>query len=326
VRDDKSGTFAIEAQPEPSKLLESITVPETEVTGPPENPSEDTDGPKGVEYEDRVVAFVDILGFKEIVYGSQNNRNLLNQIYGALDIRNDDLARAFSLELGLDRSADWFDDKFHSFSDSIVMSVKMDITELGLLIFMVFHTCRQLLRAGFPSRGGIAMGPLLHRFPSVDSKNEEDRKASPMVFGPAFIDAYNLENTHADGARVIMQTKVWKMLDGYCSENEGTRLAKFFRTHVERAEDGPAFVNLFADFPGNAFYNTEVDISSEIQAIQKHLCKALDDTADKPHQFRKNLMLAHEFNFALETATAVPKYQHLERFLIPRESLPKRRS
>ncbi|ALM86868.1 hypothetical protein ASB57_09290 [Bordetella sp. N] len=247
-------------------------------------------------------------------------------MYGALDIRNNDLAELFSLELELGLAADDFDDRFHSFSDCIVMSVKDDVTELGLLVFMVFKICRQLLRAGFLSRGGIALGPLLHQFPDDEKRKGASGAPSPMVFGPAFIDAYNLEANHADGARVIMHTKVWKMLDGHCNDHAGTRLAQFFRTHVERAEDGPAFVNLFADFPGNAFYPADYDVRADIQAIQHQLCKALDDTADKPHQFRKNAMLANEFNLAVSMAASVPRYSHLEQYLIPRCTLPKRRS
>lgn len=288
----------------------------------PEAPPDDADAPKGVRYEDRVVAFVDILGFKEIVYGSQTDENRLNQIYGALDIRNNELAKHFASELKLDRTPQQFDDRFHTFSDCIVMSVSTDPEELGLLVFMVFKICRQLLHAGFLSRGGIATGPLLHRA-QVDGESEED-KQSAMVFGPAFIDAYNLESNHADGARVILQTKVWKKLDRYRTENPTTRLTDFFNSHVARADDGPAFVNLFADFPGNSFYEADMDVDADIAAINLRLCNALNETADKPHQFRKNAMLAKEFNLAVTTASSVPRYQHLKQHLISPDALPRR--
>lgn len=301
-------------------LLGAIKIAVAPPLPPQEAPPDDADAPKGVRYEDRIVAFVDILGFKEIVYGSQTDENRLNQIYGALDIRNNELAKHFAAELKLERTPQQFDDRFHTFSDCIVMSVSTDPEELGLLVFMVFKICRQLLHAGFLSRGGIATGPLLHRA-QVDGESDDETQ-SAMVFGPAFIDAYNLESNHADGARVILQTKVWKQLEKYKAENPASRLTEFFNSHVARADDGPAFVNLFADFPGNIFYPTDLDVDADIAAIKSRLCNALNETADKPHQFRKNAMLAKEFNLAVLTASSVPRYKHLKQHLISADALP----
>lgn len=316
------GDCTVDEKNTPAALLDSI-----KVSAPPEGPEPEApgnaDAPKGVRYENRIVAFVDILGFKEIVYASRNNTDLMNQIYNALDIRNDELAKHFTAELNISRTPEQFSDRFHTFSDCIVMSVSVEPQELGLLIFMVFKICRQLLSAGFLSRGGIALGELLHR---AQGSTLADEKASPMVFGPAFIDAYNLEANHADGARVILKTDVWQLIRSYTEENSPSdKLAGFFNSHIARADDGPAFVNLFADFPGNAFYN-ETDVTSEIKQIHQQLCNALHQTSDKPHQFRKNAMLAKEFNFAIATASSVSRYKHLKEFLIPNEALPSRYS
>lgn len=307
-------------------LLEEIKVP-APTQLPPEAPaSDDTDAPKTAHYIPRIVAFVDILGFKDIVYRSRGDVDLFNSIYGALDIRNDEMAVAYAAELGIGRSAADFDDKFHTFSDCIVMSVSDDIEELGLLLYVVFHTCRRLLKAGFLSRGGIACGDLLHHAP--DRTKPDQLEQSPMVFGPAFIDAYNLESAHADGARVILQNKVRQMIEDYCEDPllPNPRLKLFFDAHIDRAPDGPSFVNLFADFPGNAFYKPDLDVTPDIELIHSKLCEALKHTSDKPHHFKKNAMLAEEFNRALETATQVPRHKHLTSHIIPARILPSRHS
>jgi hypothetical protein len=323
---DKSAESSTGAAALRNSLLEKIQVPAPPAL-PPEAPiSDDTDGPKTAHYLPRIVAFVDILGFKDIVYRSRTDENLFNSIYGALDIRNDELALAYAAEVGIGRSANEFDDKFHTFSDCIVMSVSEDIEELGLLLYVVFHTCRRLLKAGFLSRGGIACGDLLHHAPDRTRPDQLDQ--SPMVFGPAFIDAYNLESAHADGARVILQNKVRQMIDDYCEDPmfPNPRLKLFFDAHVDRAADGPSFVNLFADFPGNAFYKPDLDVTADIELIHSKLCHALNQTSDKPHQFKKNAMLAEEFNRALEMATQVPRHKHLASHIIPARILPSRHS
>ncbi|AFK64194.1 hypothetical protein TKWG_22890 [Advenella kashmirensis WT001] len=282
----------------------------------------DAIAPKFVKYEERIVAFVDILGFKEIVLRSQKDPDLVNQIYNGLDVRKDELARHFVAELGLSLSPEDFDDRFHTFSDCIVMSVDSKIEELGLLIFMIFKICRQLLLAGFLSRGGVAIGQLLHLTP--ESTPGSDRNSS-MVFGPAFVDAYNLESSHAGCARIILQQKLRQMIHDHRQKHPYKKLTKFFDAHVSRADDGPAFVNQFADFPGNNFYEENVDVQPDIKAIQAHLQEKLNEVSDKPYHFQKNAILAREFNNAIKLASKVPRYADCKKYIISSDALPGKR-
>lgn len=275
----------------------------------------DVDTPAPIAYEKRVVAFVDILGFKEIIQRSKSDPELVSQIFSALDIRKDSYAEAFAREIGIEASAEFFDDRFHSFSDCIVMSVSTRIEDIGLLIYSVFKICRALLNLGFISRGGIAMGDLYHR---DDADAEVKKQRSPsMIFGPAFIEAYQFESSHADGPRVILQNRVWQEICAYCDGNESSKLAKFLRVHVPRADDGPAFIDIFADFSINRFYETKRDLDNEIGVIKDHICKALDASTDRPHVFKKNAVLAKEFNKAINDSR---RHAHQ----IPSDKLPQR--
>lgn len=253
------------------------------------------DSPRHAEYEDRVVAFVDVLGFKEIIYRSAKEPELVRKVHHALDVRNNDWATVFAADVGLTMAPTDFQDRLHSFSDFVVVSVRPDIREIGLMVYIVFKICRQLLVSGFLSRGGIAKGLLYHR----DDTGSTDEGGPPMVFGPAFIDAYLFESSHADGPRVILQNKVREHIQRKCAEMPNTKLTAFLQTHVQRASDGPAFIDIFADFSANAYYETPPDISSELEAIRQHICEALDRTADKPLFFKKNAQLARQFNAAL---------------------------
>lgn len=295
-----------------AELLSQVVAPETQEVQLPA-PDTGTDSPKGVQYEQRVVAFVDILGFKEIIRSSQNNPDLVRRIFSALDVRKDDWAAMYAAEVGLTKVPADFDDRFHSFSDFITMSVRPEIEEIGLLIYSIFKVCRQLLGQGFLSRGGIAIGDLYHR----DGSDSEGTEEPSMIFGPAFIDAYLFESSHADGPRVILQNKLWQKIDDYRKTNKSTKLAKFFEVHLPRADDGPAFIDLFVDFHDNIFYDGDKNLNTEIEGIHRHICKALDESIDKPHYFKKNADLAKEFNRAVTRA-------ELTQFVIPASKLPKR--
>lgn len=275
----------------------------------------DVDTPTNIAYENRVVAFVDILGFKEVIQRSKNDPELVSRIFYALDVRKDSWAEAYSKEVEFTYGPEFFDDRFHSFSDCIVMSVSSRIEDVGLLIYSVFKICRQLLNQGFVSRGGIAMGDLYHHDDSGEDK--KSRRAPSMVFGPAFIDAYQFESSHADGPRVILQNSVWKTICAYRREHPDTKLSKFLKVHVPRAEDGPAFIDIFADFGSNEFYASHRDLDNEIGVLKAHICHALDGATDRPHVFKKNAQLAREFNKAIREAE---RFQHL----IPSDKLPNR--
>jgi hypothetical protein len=271
-----------------------------------------SDSEKEVRYEQRVVAFVDILGFKEIIRASKSNTDLVVAIHNALSINLDAFAQIFAKEIGSKKSADDFDDKFTSFSDCIVMSVKTDEDEIGLLIFVIFKLCRELLQLGFASRGGIAMGELYHK----EVAALIGKKSLPAIlFGPAFIEAYQFESNHADGPRVILENQVRRKIDQFKFNHPTNKLTTFFETHVKRASDGPAYIDLFADFTENNFYAKGQDLSEQIAKIRDNICKFLDNSTDKPHFFKKNALLAQQFNEALST-------DELQEYKIPGDKLP----
>lgn len=253
------------------------------------------DAPKGTTYEHRVVAFVDFLGFKNLIRQSAKDPNLLASIYNALDVTIDEAAHVYIQELGLDKTPNDFDDRLHTFSDFIVMSVRDDIHEIGLMVHFLHRKCRQLLSLGFACRGGVADGLLLHQNPEKDGSGQK-------VFGPAFIDAYLLESEHANYPRIIFSNEVRKKIYAYIAGNKDAMLAKFLEVHVRRAEDGPAYLDIFADFSFDfdGFYSKSKDLSMEIEQIKKHLEKMLESSTDSPHIFKKNAYLARLFNRAIE--------------------------
>ncbi len=130
------------------------------------------------EYQERIVAFIDVLGFSELVKASDANPAARGKI-GKLIVANKLFERIMD------------DARFASatfFSDSFVLS--MQSCRMFYMVREVGHLCRFLLLQGLPCRGAITVGSLYHH----------DR----FVIGPAFLDAYRLEQSVACYPRIIL--------------------------------------------------------------------------------------------------------------------------
>ncbi|WP_322032272.1 hypothetical protein [Paraburkholderia sp. J76] len=115
-----------------------------------------------------------------------------------------------------------------------------------------------------------------------------------------------------------MQNTVWQHIEKKRREQPETRLSSFLGAHVRRAEDGPAYIDIFADFGVSDFYRFRADLAEELKAIHKHMCTALDEAADVPHHFKKLAQLARDFNEALEEA-------ELREHIVPLHQAPQAR-
>jgi hypothetical protein len=130
-------------------------------------------------YQDRLVAFVDVLGFSQLTLLSEKDDAALAKI-GKL-VATNRLFEAFFGKL-MDRA------KVAFFSDSFVVSMGPD--EIFYLVREIGYLSRYLLLLGMPCRGGISRGLLHHD--------------GPVIVGPALIHAYQLEHCIAKMPRVIL--------------------------------------------------------------------------------------------------------------------------
>jgi MinD-like ATPase involved in chromosome partitioning or flagellar assembly len=129
-----------------------------------------------IEYKNRLVAFIDVLGFKNLVYSSSTEP--INTYYSFL-LSNFQTAVA-------KRNFD-----FLLISDSIVIYSNDDIESLSELIKLI-----SILQAGLLAKGVIVRGAISHGELFVD-------KANNIIVGTGLINAYNLE-AQAKYPRVII--------------------------------------------------------------------------------------------------------------------------
>jgi hypothetical protein len=182
------------------------------------------------EWEQKAVAFVDILGFASLVSHDQGKHEIMATVEAVL-------AGLLSEESGVSQHADMEGSQTTAVSDSLFLSERPDNT-LWLLA-RVAGLQLTLLRRGILVRGGVCSGRLRHR----------DR----LVFGPAVVSAYQLERKAASFPRVLVSSHVcaealaqerqlpqWRHFHGF-----GVRPISI----LEQASDGLWAVNPFFRVP-----------------------------------------------------------------------------
>ena len=142
-------------------------------------------------YQLRYVAFLDLMGFKDMVQQSVEDQKILNNINRALryirKMQHDNYHGILSMaELGKQVTA---------FSDSIVISYDATMPGGGFHVLMdLVYICNDLLGIGILVRGGVTVGRLIH-----------DKQ---ICFGPAMVEAYLMESKKADFPRILIDRKV----------------------------------------------------------------------------------------------------------------------
>lgn len=135
---------------------------------------------KKAVYEKRIVAFVDILGFKTIIEDSVCDTSLRRKVLEATEIIHS--RRGGKIE----------GTQVTTFSDSAVISYPLNMRNaLFYTIIDIIHLQLELGNKGLMLRGGIAIGDVYH---------DDD-----IVFGPAMNEAYFLESKVAKFPRVVIR-------------------------------------------------------------------------------------------------------------------------
>jgi hypothetical protein len=176
------------------------------------------------QYENRLVAYIDILGWKEA-----SDTLGPAQLIRALDLIHEH-PRQFSeaerrklLEFGEKPGVTWINPmrlrvRAAAFSDDVVVS---EPAAYGCGIFTIRRMCVRLLELGFLSRGGVSLGQLYH----------DDN----VVFGPALNRAVEIEQS-ASFPRIVCDTPVVELL----KQNPD-----FSHEVIQDDVDGKYVVNIF---------------------------------------------------------------------------------
>jgi len=148
-----------------------------------------------MNYENRVVCFIDIMGFSELVSSTvdksgNDNQDNLKRVLRALK-RIEEMVNGIHLDP--DNSKE-----ITQFSDSIIISfLYKEESEVFHTLLSLRYLLIDLISEGILLRGGITSGKIIH------TKN--------IVFGPAVIDAYIMESKAANYPRIIVDDSIFEI-------------------------------------------------------------------------------------------------------------------
>lgn len=157
-------------------------------------------------YDYRICCFIDILGFKNhldetIQDDGDDSIKKIEEIKGVIDLSNSILKEN---DNGIFKSK-----MVTQFSDSIVLSFKIE-EKSGVFDALInfLHVSLEFANKGFLTRGGIAVGKLIHT-------NEH-------IFGPALVEAYTLESRKAKFPRIILHPDVLEVAQHFPSSHNSS--------------------------------------------------------------------------------------------------------
>ena len=236
-------------------------------------------------YECRIVAFIDILGFKEIVKQSVNDTSRIQLIYSVLEYLKDwettdkwDLKLVEIEEDAQYRGVENFDIRGKtnctSFSDSIVISVKVDnnVNEMAsTLVSNLSYIGAVLLEKGILFRGGMTIGNIIHN-------------DNGTVFGQDLIDAYQLESKSAKYPRIILSDKLISELN---FPIDAKRNRYPYHQYIDRFDDGCVGFHqmIYFQVMENWTEMTQEKLTSSLSKIRKVIINGLDASFENPEIF-----------------------------------------
>ena len=252
---------------------------------------------KKIRYEKRVIAFVDILGFKEIVKNSEKDDSKLKIILDSLRfIKSKEKPSEWDLKLidieedAQKKGVNKFDISKKTcctcFSDSIVISIKIEknnINELvSTLVANLSFIGAKLMIEGILLRGGITFGNLIHT---------EDG----LIMGQALIDAYKLESNVAKYPRILLSKKLLGKLN-YPLATKRDRYP--YHQYINRFKDGCVGFHQMIYFQviQSCIEMKESTLKEELRKIKLTILNGLDSNFEHPDIYRKFNWLKDQYN------------------------------
>lgn len=236
-------------------------------------------------YENRVVCFIDILGFSSMVSKTLNsddtyNDEQISHIYEALECIRDTL----------DIDEENQDTVVTQFSDSVVISFCSDEeSQVFNTLLDIQHVLIRLIYRGILCRGGVAIGAVVHN--------------DKYLFGPAMIDAYTLESKAANYPRVILSEEIIKLAgqsksQAHTEEEE----MQYVMSLLQKDSDGMYFIDYIGKSAQQELDEPALDYPIYLSEIANILATGIN--SKRPDIQVKYSWLKERYNEVLEPIRA----------------------
>ena len=235
-------------------------------------------------YQERYCAFVDILGFRQLIEcldegGNQFDalRSLLSRVHGARSER--------SLESDSDFRA-------QSISDAVAISTQPTQSGLTEILSALQLLAVDLLVEGYFIRGAVVRAPLYH----------DDR----MVFGKGLIQAYGFESEVAKYPRIMIAREVREDILRFSAKPGAINPPK--ASWLRQSSDGPMYLDVLQpvvllfkknENPYETLSPTEKVTYRRYLGIRERIQERYEESMDAPRHFEKVKWFAQYWNDAI---------------------------
>ena len=249
-----------------------------------------------LSYKKRIVAFIDIMGFKDIVSESENNIRKLKSIVEALEfLKTWEVPDKWSTEFieieesaqkkGVHNFSTSREIRCTCFSDSVVVSVLAtsdNVNEVfSTLLTNIAFIGAELISEGILIRGGMTIGNLIH---------EKDG----TVIGQAFIDAYELENSSAIYPRIIVSDRLIEQLNYPILRKSDSYP---YHQYLARFEDGCVGITQLKYYQVLQSWDkmSQEKLKQELVKAKLTIINGLDQSFENPSVYKKFLWLKKQY-------------------------------
>ena len=148
-----------------------------------------------IRYEERAVAFIDVLGFGALASDAATDQDKLSELEGVNRLLNSAIP---SLDRGVSKAVPEDLVPIHNqISDCIILSAPMTTklegwkhySGLEIVLMRISQLTHRFLEAGYLLQGGVDVGPVWH--------------TPENIIGPAYQCAFYLENNNSDPSLVL---------------------------------------------------------------------------------------------------------------------------
>ncbi len=247
-----------------------------------------------MKYENRIVLFLDILGFRYIIDKTVDKdidkEEYIEGLYNSLE----DIGNFCKENL---RKEDYYSVRVTQFSDSIIVSfLNYNNETLLKLIRTIQKLIIKLVNEGILCRGAISYGKLIH-----DSK---------VIFGPALNEAYETESKAAIYPRVILDKSIIEL----GKKGTQTKLFKEFimseeiiLSYLGQDTDEKYYINYFPNDIGK--YRYRMNIQNYLKNLRTIIINGSRFT--KPDLKVKYGWMKNKYNRLLDTLKSEEKIREI---------------
>lgn len=233
---------------------------------------------KIMKYSEKYILFIDVLGFQAYINSTVNNgldnEFEIQRFYNFFQILRENLCMDFEKDhLQEIRKKRFFSDaSITQFSDSLIITKEANsIESLETLILDANHIQLTGSYYGFVLRGGIKKGKVIH---------ERD-----LVFGPDFVNAYNMESELAIFPRIVLDSEL---------VTSDALQRKIIQDLVKMDYDGVHYIDIFRGMDYR-FGNHGPSKKITVESIERIIAKGLKE---------KSVVVQHKYLWLQEKLRA----------------------